>query len=336
LAAAITFEKLISVDGGLTFLHAPEPPGPTLIGPPNSAYQPNPVYEFIITNTGDEPLTGTLTDSMFGTHTFSLGVGAPPLVIQEMGTFMPGQNVNHATVTASSPTTRQTVTASDSANYFGAEVAIALTKEISVDGGSTFLSDTAPPGPALVAPTSPVYRYTITNEGNVPLSMLTLTDSVLGDLTVPVEELGPGDSVPVTATGTFAVGTNCNSATAGGTFETATVTASSSACYFGSVAPCEVVAYQEVCLEADIAVDPTVTVGPATVVCIAAPAIHPFGTVTCEPTDVPCGFTVQATLCVAVPVSFAATADPVATRVQCQAVGDTSCLPDGARLGTVA
>jgi hypothetical protein len=148
--------------------------------------------------------------------------------------------------------------------------------------------------------------------------------------------LAPGHSETVDVTGTFATGSHCNTATASGTVNGTTVMDTDSACYFGSLPPCEVTAYQEVCVEADIAIDPTVTVGTVTVTCVRPPAIRPFGTISCTPAEGPCGFTVQADVCVAVPVSFAAAAEPVATRSQCTPASGTSCLPDAPSASTLA
>jgi hypothetical protein len=288
-----------------------------------------PFYAFRIQNTGDIELTDiTLTDSTFGEAAVRNLVPGDSEAVGAIGTFAAGVQCNTATVTATAD--GETLSETSSACYFGAEPVVAVTKEISVDGGMTFQTAPMPPGPELVAPTNPVYRFTVTNDGNVDLSSVTLTDSVLGDIALTSSTLTPGDSETAVATGTFAAGEQCNTCTASGSFETATVTTTASACYFGSMAACEVLAYQEVCLEADIAVDPTVTVGAVTTACVAPPVIRPFGTVTCVPADVPCGFTAQATLCVAVPVSFAATAERVATRVQCQPATELSCLPTAA------
>ena len=92
-------------------------------------------------------------------------------------------------------------------------------------------------------------------------------------------------------------------------------------------AACTVVGYQEVCVDADISITATATPGTPTVACLTTPTVHPFGTRTCRPTGIPCGFSTQVTLCVAVPVSFSATAATAGVTQQCLAPSTTSCLP---------
>ena len=90
---------------------------------------------------------------------------------------------------------------------------------------------------------------------------------------------------------------------------------------------CTVTAYQQVCVDADVMITATATPGTPTVTCLAAPVVNPFGTVTCAPTGIPCGFSVQVTLCVAVPVAFGATAATTGITQQCLTPSTTTCVP---------
>jgi hypothetical protein len=212
---------------------------------------------------------------------------------------------------------------------------ISLTKEISVDGGLTYQTAPEPgPGPTLVAPMNPLYRYVVQNTGTEPLFLVTVEDPELGPPFFVAPEMGPGEIITTEPPreGHFAVGLNCNSATVIGhelPFEISpVVTDTDTACYTGSLETCSIIAYQPVCIDADITVDPTVTIGEVEVVCTTVPSVHPFGTRDCPPSPTVCGFTVHAMLCVAVPVSFAATAmvDP-STEVVCYPASEISCFP---------
>jgi hypothetical protein len=65
----IDLQKYVSVDGGLTWQDADDPPGPVLF----SGIVPR--FSFVVTNTGNTPLYDVIvTDSVFGV------VGADPLL----------------------------------------------------------------------------------------------------------------------------------------------------------------------------------------------------------------------------------------------------------------
>lgn len=206
------------------------------------------------------------------------------------------------------------------------QAAIALTKYVSVDGGITWQDANTPPGPDLSAPTAPEYRYMVTNLGEVTLTDITLVDSVLGSIGLPTTTLSPGSSMEAYATGSFAPGDQCNTATATGSYSTGTVSATDAACYHGISTGCTVVGYQEVCVDADVSITATAAPGEPVTTCVTTPAVLPLGTLTCTPTSVPCGFTVQATLCVEVPLSFGATAATVEVRQSCAAPSPAGCL----------
>ncbi len=74
-----------------------------------------------------------------------------------------------------------------------AEPAIDLEKLVSVNGGETFVVAPTPPGPTLPPGMTAHYQFIVTNKGNVPITNITVTDSVLGFIgSIPILE--PGES----------------------------------------------------------------------------------------------------------------------------------------------
>ncbi|HWI52505.1 MAG TPA: hypothetical protein VNT01_10240, partial [Symbiobacteriaceae bacterium] len=111
--------------------------------------------------------------------------------------------------------------------------AINLEKLVSVDGGTTFADADAPPGPTLIFPATPLFRYRVTNTGTVTLNNIALADTDLGSITIPTTTLAPGASFQVTVPGAFAPGQQTNTATVTGQANGETVTNSDAANYFG-------------------------------------------------------------------------------------------------------
>jgi hypothetical protein len=230
---AIDLEKLVSPDGGVTFFDADAPPGP------NIPQGTDPVFRYIVTNTGNVPLENiTLTDNVLGPITIPTTTLAPgeSFTVDVTGTWQEGQQVNFAIVTGVFEDI--TVTDDDPAHYVGvivAEPAIDVEKQVSPDGGATFFDADTPPGPNIPQGTDPVFRYIVTNIGNVPLENITLTDNVLGPITIPTTTLEPGESFTVDVTGTWQEGQQVNIATVTGQFEDITVTDEDPAHYLGVV-----------------------------------------------------------------------------------------------------
>lgn len=224
--------KSVSVDGGVTFEDADTPPGPTLTAPTN------PIFRFHITNTGNVTLSNvTLVDSVLGPVSIPTTTLAPGQFedVDVTGTFMPGQHTNVGIVTGQYSTT--TVSDSNPANYFGvAGPAIMIKKYVSVDGGVTYEDAETPPGPYLVAPTAPMFKYVVTNIGTVTLTDITVTDNVYGTISPAPFSLVPGASVTLYHTGVFALGQHTNTATATGYYNGAPVTDTDDANFFGTAA----------------------------------------------------------------------------------------------------
>jgi hypothetical protein len=170
----------------------------------------NPVitYEYTITNIGPVALTVTsLEDDVLGTITLP-----EPLVLEPgeshtatadhavtRGDADAGEIYNVADVLAEAEDGTE-VTASDDEEVFVITVlasgSIDLIKTALVDrdaeGNRTF--DVAEGETAVVT-----YRYLITNNGNVPISDLSLFDDKIGDIPVPDVTLEPGESITVEA-----------------------------------------------------------------------------------------------------------------------------------------
>jgi hypothetical protein len=229
---SIDIEKFVSVDGGVTWVDADDPPGPNLVAPMD------PRFRFIVTNTGNETMTDIeVNDDFFGPITIpttTLNPGESFEVIIT-GTWQAGQHVNEATVTGTF--NNQQYTDSDMAHYFGTAASIDIQKLVSADGGTTWEDAEIPPGPFLDENTDPVFRFVVTNNGNVTLTDITLTDTVFGPITVPDTTLNPGEFFAVEITGTWQAGQNVNEATATGVHDNVTYTDTDLAHYFGATEP---------------------------------------------------------------------------------------------------
>lgn len=108
---------------------------------------------------------------------------------------------------------------------------INLLKQISVDGGVTWLdADTAATAPTVVAPSGALYRFIVTNTGQVTLTNVSVSDPTLGltNVLIPGGTLAAGNSVTITSgTSGFASLSQpgrCTSTTVGNLTNVATVT----------------------------------------------------------------------------------------------------------------
>lgn len=188
---AVDVEKLVSPDGGDTFFDADTPPGP------NIPEETDPVFRYVVTNTGDVPLENiTLTDNVLGPITIPTTTLAPgeSFTVDVTGTWVEGEQVNLATVTGDFEDI--TVSDDDPAHYVGVieEVpSINIEKLVSVDEGETFVEADSPPGPTLPPNIDPVFRFIVTNTGNVTLTNIEVVDDVLGLIT-NIGSLEPNES----------------------------------------------------------------------------------------------------------------------------------------------
>jgi len=173
--AELTLDKFVSVDGGATFTDADLSPGP------QADLDAEVYFRFVVTNTGTVPLTNlTLSDNLF-----DLSVCTVPDVLEPDAFFecaigpvpsVEGQHTNTATATAMFEDI--TITATDSANYFGGEVpALDVQKFVSIDG--VWTAATTAPGPEVDPGDEVSFRFVVTNSGTVELTNFTLTDDTV-------------------------------------------------------------------------------------------------------------------------------------------------------------
>jgi len=204
-----------------------------------------PQFKIVVTNTGNVALSNVdVTDSVYGNinlnGTLAVGASATYYVT---GTWAQGQHTNVATASGEYTDgngNTETDTDTDAANYYGANPSIDVEKYVSIDGGATWQDADAAPGPTLVVGTNPQFRFTVTNNGNVTLTNITLTDNTysLAGCTVPAS-LAAGASFSCTITVPWAAGQHTNTASTSGQFtdgngSTQTKTDTDDANYLGS------------------------------------------------------------------------------------------------------
>jgi uncharacterized membrane protein len=291
----IDVEKLVSVDGGTTWVDADTATGPSLLT------GNNPQFKFVVTNTGNVALSNaTLSDSDFnldgltgdstsGNSQYDIGAltaGGSKEVIFTGATWQAGQHTNTATTNGTytdngGHTTTKTDT--DDANYFGANPSLDVEKLVSVDGGTTWQDADSVTGPSLLTGNNPQFKFVVTNTGNVALSNVSLGDSdfnlngLTGDLNTgnsqyDIGTLAANGSKEVIFTGaTWQAGQHTNTATTSGTYtdnggHTTTKTDTDDANYFGANPSIDVEKYVSgdggtTWVDADSATGPSILTG---------------------------------------------------------------------------
>lgn len=229
---SVNVEKSVSLDG-TTWHDADEPTGLDI--PLDGQVW----FQFQIMNDGNLDISGLmLSDDMLDVSSCvlpeilepeaSVQCIVGPLAVVE------GQHTNVATVTAN--TNGEVLTDTDSANYWGGNrPSIDVEKHIAVDGGITWDDADSPTGSNAVIGDPVQFRFTVTNDGNVALTNLSLTDDML-DLSACVlpETLEPQASVECMSDPAPAVeGQHVNTALVTGMFGDQSVTDSDSAHYLG-------------------------------------------------------------------------------------------------------
>ncbi|MCC6457746.1 MAG: VWA domain-containing protein [Caldilineaceae bacterium] len=230
--------KEVSVDNGSTWVDA----NTAATAPSLLANGPAPKFRYTVTNMGNVALfnvtvvddTGlTLSAPTGDTNTDGILQTSETWVYLATGTWGAGLQTNTATVTGSyngAPTSD-----TDDANYYGADPSIQVVKQVSVDGGVTWDDANSAPGPLLVEGTSPQFKFVVTNNGNVDLSGITLTDSdfALASCVIPTT-LAVDDSFECIITASWATGQHTNTATATGSYNGASASDTDDANYFGA------------------------------------------------------------------------------------------------------
>ncbi|MCM8639008.1 MAG: DUF11 domain-containing protein, partial [Candidatus Accumulibacter sp.] len=189
---AVVIEKQVSADN-VNWHDADDAPGLTILAG-EEVY-----YRVRVTNSGSLPATVNLSDvnvvggdpaldfKFGGSQTTTVAVGQVIYSDVISGIAIVGQHTDQASalVTVSDGTnTTQISVAPDNANYFGGQGAVVIEKELSVDGGTTWIPADSPTGPIILAGSSVKYRVAVTNNstGNltatVDLNDTTITGSV--------------------------------------------------------------------------------------------------------------------------------------------------------------
>jgi hypothetical protein len=154
-----------------------------------------------------------------------------------VGPFLIAAGQQTAPVTAIGSFQGGTAQDSDNAFYFGAVVALDIENYISVDAQATWIRAGDPPGPYAAAGGTAYFQYRGTNRGNVPLTGISLHDSLPGIdqvRCIVLEPLMPGASFLCTAGPVrIAAGQQKNVAVARGQFLDWATEDSDSASYFG-------------------------------------------------------------------------------------------------------
>jgi plastocyanin len=187
-------------------------------------------WTYEVTNTSNVDLTGvSVVDDQEGPITCpatSLAVGIT-MTCSAQGTAIAGQYTNNATVTANtSPVEFGPVTDSDRSYYFGYTLSLDLVKRTN---GQLV---EAPPGPELEVGSAVTWTYEVTNTSNVPLADIEIEDDMEGTITCPLGELGIGQSITCSTTGTVADGEYRNEAFASGKYGQDSVQSSIAISYY--------------------------------------------------------------------------------------------------------
>ena len=93
----------------------------------------------------------------------------------------------------------------------------------------------APTGPVVAVGVPVIFKFVVTNTGDVPLSNIVVSDDVYGAITMPKNTLAPGESMTGTATATATAGQHANLATVTGQYEAETVRDTDPAHYWGDL-----------------------------------------------------------------------------------------------------
>lgn len=244
-APEVSIVKEISVDGGTTWHDANNAGTAPVVDHPSGAE-----YRLTLSNTGSVDLTDVVVnDAILGVNNYlvgDLGIGAS--VVLDSGTIgalsvsprcnAAGTFTNTATADGESAEDGTPAPqASDPAVLVCVEPpTIAVLKEISVDGGTTWEdANSEVTAPIVMFPSGAEYRITVTNPGPTGLVDVVVNDAELNIVDYPVGDLDAGASVVLDSGDIPALGvtTACDSADT----VTNTATADGDSAQTGSAAP---------------------------------------------------------------------------------------------------
>ena len=202
---------------------ADAPPGPAVpIGDPVA-------WTYLVTNAGNDTLSGIVVTDDRGVAVTcpqaSLAPGAQ-MTCTASGVAAAGQYANVGSVTAVDPFATR-VNASDPSHYFGSAPGIDIEKSTNGEDADE------PPGPFIPVGNPVVWTYVVRNDGNFPLTNVTVTDDQRGAVGCPGTTLAIGASMTCTGAGVAVGGQYENTATATGLANGVTVQDSDASHYFG-------------------------------------------------------------------------------------------------------
>jgi len=157
-------------------------------------------WEYVVTNLGDVTLLNwVVNDDQIGEicRGTDLAPGASTSCMSGPTPASAGQYSNLAEVTASDGNIR--VTDDDPSHYFGSDPAVSIDKL--TDGED---------GPELPVGCSVEWTYEVTNEGNIELESVAVSDDQGVQVSCPQDTLEPGESMTCTASGTVTEGAYSN------------------------------------------------------------------------------------------------------------------------------
>ena len=200
-------------------------------------------WTYDVTNTGNVSLTNVIVEdsdlTLFLACSGTVLTPGSSLTCTASGNAVGGFYENTATVTANPPDNLPPVSATDVDHYQGVGPDVQITKEISVNGGATWLPADVAPTPTLLFGYAPKFKFIITNNGDVPLVNILVTDTVhnLSGCGFPTS-LGIGASIPCTITGNWEAGERISTASVSADYtdqynNKKTVLDSDSSRYFG-------------------------------------------------------------------------------------------------------
>jgi hypothetical protein len=173
------------------------------------------IWTYVVTNDGEVPLTGvTVTDDREGAVACpksSLAVGES-MTCSGSGVAGTGQYANVGTVQAQGA--GQAVSDSDPSHYFGEEPPEASVRIEKATNGHDADSG---PGPQLTVGDPVTWTYVVTNDGEIGLTGVSVTDDREGAISCPKATLAVGESMTCTLSGTAVAGQYTNLGTVTGT-----------------------------------------------------------------------------------------------------------------------
>jgi uncharacterized repeat protein (TIGR01451 family) len=233
---SVDIEKFVSADNGTTWSDVDEAPGVEM---QNGAQV---FFRLVVTNDGNVPLTGlVLSDTVVATTSC---VVPPTLEVDASFECMLGatatevQHTNTAIINAQYE--NYVVGDADLGHYFtGSYPAINVEKYVSIGGNASWVDADSAPGSDAQEGDTVYFRFVVTNNGNVPLTNVVLSDNSLNTSSCAIPAtLEPDASAecvvgPLTATANQH--TNIATVTANG--NGTPVTDSDAANYFGRTEP---------------------------------------------------------------------------------------------------